>query len=170
MKNDRGPRVNQEIRAREVRVVDETGKQLGTVSLERALEIARSRNLDLVEVAPNSLPPVCRLLNYDQYRYARSKKGKDQKKKQKGTSCKEVWLRPNTGKHDLEFKLKRVREFLEEGHQVRVRLRFRGREITYQKVADEILQRFIETCKDISQVNTHPKVEGKHMIMILSPK
>ena len=132
-------RINEGIRAKEVRLIGEKGDRLGIVPLTEALEIARGQNLDLVEVAPDADPPVCRLLDYGKYSYERAKKAREARKSHKPAELKEIRLRPKTGDHDINFKVNRMRSFLEEGYKVKVRVLFRGREITHPEIAQERL-------------------------------
>lgn len=170
MSKTRAHRINEAIPTEQVRVVDEKGKQLGVMSKNKALSIARQRGLDLVEVAPDGKPPVCKLLNYDQFRYAQKKKTKDQKKKQKSQSCKEVWFRPGTADHDFNSKLKRIKAFLEEGNKVRIRVLFRGREATHPETGQAVLQKVIEQCKDMAKVELTQKQEPNNMVIIIRPR
>ena len=162
-------RINDNIRAKEVRLIDEKGQQAGIVPFRDALEAARARDLDLVEVAPNADPPVCRMMDYGKYLYEQAKKEKKARKAQK-TEVKEVRLRPKTGQHDVAFKVRDARRFLNSGCKVKVRVRFRGREITYPEIGREILNRIAEELGDISDVEQHPRMEGRSILMILCPK
>lgn len=149
--------------------MDETGKQLGIYPLREALRLAEERSLDLVEVAPNANPPVCRLLNYGKYLYERTRREREARKAQKQAEIKEIRLRPKIAEHDVMVKLKRAREFIEEGSKVRVRVRFRGREITHKEIALELLNRIAEEMSDVATVEQHPGMEGNTMLMILAP-
>jgi translation initiation factor IF-3 len=162
-------RINEDIRAKEVRLIDDNGQQVGIVPLRDALEAAQARDLDLVEVAPNADPPVCRMMDYGKYLYEQAKKEKKARKAQK-TEIKEVRLRPKTGQHDVAFKVRDARRFLNSGCKVKVRVRFRGREITYPEIGREILDRIAEELGDISDIEQRPRMEGRSMLMILSPK
>ncbi len=163
-------RINDEIRAREVRVVSGTGDQLGIMTLRDALQQAMEQQLDLVEVAPNAKPPVCRIMDIGKYKYEQSKREKEAKKKQNIVSIKEIKMRPNIEDHDFETKSKNVIRFLKEGDKVKATIMFRGREITHTELGRVLLDRLAELIKDIAIIERHPKVEGKNMIMILSPK
>ncbi|MFQ6014569.1 MAG: translation initiation factor IF-3 [Anaerolineae bacterium] len=162
-------RINEAIRAREVRLVDQSGKQLGIFPIEEALEIAQQSNLDLVEVAPHASPPVCRLLDYGKYLYERAKRQREARKAQKSTEIKEIRLRPKTGKHDLELKIKRVRAFLADGSKVKVRVLFRGREITHPEIGQQLLKKVATDLEDVATIEQAPRLEGRTMFMLLAP-
>ncbi len=168
-KRDLGPRVNERIRVREVRLIDENGTQVGIVPIQEALERAKQAGLDLVEVAPNAKPPVCRILDYGKYKYEMEKKEKQARKKLRQSQIKEMQFRPRISEHDLEVKVKKVREFLEEGHKVRVRMRLRGREMAKLDEAMQIVHRIAEMLSDVSKVDSKPKQEGMQILMILAP-
>ena len=163
-------RINEEIRAREVRVVSGTGEQLGILTLRDAMQSALEQQLDLVEVAPSAKPPVCRIMDYGKYKYEQSKREKEVKKKQKVILIKEVKLRPNIEDHDFETKSKNAIRFLMDGDKVKATIMFRGREMSHTELGKVLLDRLAELVKDIAIIERHPKVEGKNMIMILSPK
>lgn len=162
-------RVNEEIRVPEVRLIDEEGAQIGVVPISEALQIARTRGTDLVEVAPNAAPPVCRLMDYGKFLYERSKREREARKSQKQTEVKEIRLRPKTGEHDIAYKMRDARRFLQKGAKVKVRIRFRGREITHPEVAQELLERIAQELSDVSMVERGSEMEGRTMLMILSP-
>jgi len=162
-------RINEAIRAKEVRLIDEKGQQVGIVPFRDALEAAQARDLDLVEVAPNANPPVCRLMDYGKFLYEQAKKEKKSRKAQK-TEVKEIRLRPKTGQHDVAFKVRDARRFLNDGLKVKVRVRFRGREITYPEIGREMLKRIAQELEDVSSIEQSPRMEGRSMLMILSPK
>jgi len=161
--------VNEKIRAREVRLIDSNGDQLGVKSRQEALDIAQTRNLDLVMVAPNAKPPVCRIMDYGKYRFEQQKKEKEARKKQKVINIKEVRFTPGIGDHDFETKLKNARKFLEKGDKVKAAVRFRGRAITHKELGREVLDRFAEEVKDIATIETKPKMEGRNMFMMVAP-
>ncbi|MFD2627932.1 translation initiation factor IF-3 [Oceanobacillus kapialis] len=161
--------VNEKIRAREVRLIDSNGDQLGVKSRQEALDIAQTRNLDLVLVAPNAKPPVCRIMDYGKYRFEQQKKEKEARKKQKIINVKEVRFTPGIGDHDFETKLKNARKFLEKGDKVKAAVRFRGRAITHKELGREVLDRFAEEVKDIATIETKPKMEGRNMFMMIAP-
>ncbi|MBX2998029.1 MAG: translation initiation factor IF-3 [Caldilineaceae bacterium] len=163
-------RVNREIRAREVRVIDAEGEQLGIMTVRDALEIAQERELDLVEVAPGAQPPVCRLMDYGKYLYEKQKRERESRKAQKQIEIKEVRLRPKTGEHDIQVVLTKSRKFLQDGAKVRVRIRFRGREIVHRDVALELMQRVAKDLSAVSVIESEPGFEGRSMVMLLSPE
>lgn len=163
-------RVNEMIRTREVRVVDDEGKQLGVLQIREALALAQEKGLDLVEVAPNSVPPVCRLMDFGKFQYERAKKERDARKAQKQIDVKEVRMRPRTGEHDIAFKVRDARRFLGHGDKVKIRIRFRGREITHAEVGKELLERVANELSDIAAVEQMPSMEGNTLLMILMPK
>lgn len=146
------------------------GKQLGILSRNEALALAREHNTDLVEVAPHADPPVCRLMDFGKYQYERSKREREARKSQRQTEIKEIRLRPKTGEHDVAVRLRRAREFLEDGAKVKVRVRFRGREITHPEVARELLQRLAGELEDVAEIEKQPGLEGRSLLMILAPK
>lgn len=163
-------RVNDEIRVREVRVVDANGDQLGIMTAREALSVAGERGLDLVEVAPNAKPPVCRIMDYGKHRYEQSKRDKAAKKKQKVVSIKEIRMTPKIDEHDFEVKLKAAERFLKSGDKVKLSVRFRGREIVHSDLAKTKLDDLATQLKDISVVERPPKLEGRQMIAVLTPK
>ena len=150
-------------------MIDETGKQLGIYPLREALQISEERGLDLVEVAPNANPPVCRLMDYGKFLYERTKKEREARRVQRLTEIKEIRLRPKIGEHDVGFKVRRMREFLAEGAKVKVRVRFRGREITHPEVARGLLDRITALLADAAVVEQEPQMEGNTMLMVLAP-
>lgn len=163
-------RVNEEIRTKEVRLVSETGEQLGIMHPKDALNIALSKGLDLVEVAPAAKPPVCRIMDIGRFRYEQSKREREARKKQRIINIKEVKLRPNIEDHDFEVKAKNAIRFLEDGDKVKVTIMFRGRELTHPQLGRELLERMALVVQEIAAVEKNPKLEGRNMTMILSPK
>ena len=161
--------VNESIRAKEVRLIDANGDQLGVKSRDEALEIARTRNLDLVLVAPNAKPPVCRIMDYGKYRYEQQKREKEARKKQRVINIKEVRFTPVIGDHDFNTKLRHTRRFIENGDKVKASVRFRGRAITHKDLGREVLERLAEEVKDVAIVETKAKMEGRQMFMVLAP-
>ncbi|GAB4075015.1 translation initiation factor IF-3 [Barrientosiimonas marina] len=161
--------VNEKIRAREVRLIDSNGDQLGVKSRNEALDIAQTRDLDLVLVAPNAKPPVCRIMNYGKYRFEQQKKEKEARKKQKVINVKEVRFTPGIGEHDFNTKLKNVRKFLSNGDKVKAAVRFRGRAITHKEIGREVLDRLAEETKDVATLESKAKMEGRNMFMMLAP-
>jgi translation initiation factor IF-3 len=162
-------RVNERIRAREVRLIGPNGDNKGVVSLGEALEAAREAELDLVEVAPNADPPVCRVLDYGKFLYEKAKKEREARKSQTKIEIKEIRLRPKTSDHHKSFKVRDARRWLEEGKKVRVRIRFRGREITYPEIALEDLKEIATELSDVGTIEQAPTMEGRTMLMTLTP-
>ncbi|MDI3297670.1 MAG: translation initiation factor IF-3 [Bacillota bacterium] len=163
-------RVNQAIRAREVRVIDEDGTQLGVFLTREALRVAAERGLDLVEVAPNATPPVCRLMDYGRYKYEQAKQEREARRHQRLVDIKEVKLRPNIDDHDFEVKVRNAERFLREGNKVKCTVMFRGREIVHSSLGLELLQQLQGRVQDLAVVEQEPRVEGRNMVMFLSPK
>lgn len=162
--------INEKIRDKEVRLVSESGEQLGIVSSKEALKMAREADLDLVKIAPNAKPPVCKIIDYGKYRYEMARKEKEAKKKQKTMEVKEVRLSPNIDTNDLNTKANNARKFLSKGDKVKVTLRFRGREMAHVGYSKQILDSFYEKLEDIAVVDKAPKMEGRSMVMFLSLK
>ncbi len=152
-----------------MRVIDEVGTQLGIMDVQAALQAAEERDLDLVEVAPNANPPVCRFMDYGKYLYERQKRERESRKAQKQIEIKEVRLRPKTGEHDIQVVLNKTRKFLKDGAKVRVRIRFRGREIVHRDIALDLMKRVTEELEDEAVVESHPGFEGRSMVMLLAP-
>ncbi|HQE98988.1 MAG: translation initiation factor IF-3 [Chloroflexi bacterium] len=163
-------RINQQIRVPEVRVIGADGSNLGVLAIEEALRAAQEAQLDLVEVAPNSEPPVTRIMDFGKFIYEQSKKEREARKSQKQVEVKEIQLRPKTNEHHLGFKTKNARSWLEEGNKVKVRVRFRGREITYPEVALEQLEEIAKELMDVAVVEQAPQLDGRTMLMVLAPK
>ncbi|RDW16304.1 translation initiation factor IF-3 [Oceanobacillus arenosus] len=161
--------VNEKIRAREVRLIDSNGDQLGVKTRQEALEIAQTRNLDLVMVAPGAKPPVCRIMDFGKHRFELQKKEKEARKNQKIINIKEVRFTPGIGEHDFETKLKNAKKFLEKGDKVKAAVRFRGRAITHKSLGQEVLDRLAEELKDVATVEARPKMEGRNMFIMLNP-
>ncbi|MBM4271903.1 MAG: translation initiation factor IF-3 [Deltaproteobacteria bacterium] len=162
-------KINDEIKATTVRVV-EAGKQLGIMTLEEALELAVKSGMDLVEVAPQSSPPVCRIMDYGKFRYQQSKKHQVAKKSQSVIQVKEIRIRPKTEEHDLQVKIKHVRKFLAQNDKVKITMMFRGREIAYTEIGRRIMEDVQKALTDIAVIDQHPKLEGRNMVMVVSPK
>lgn len=162
--------MNEEIREKEVRLVDEQGEQVGVVSTNHALDLAVEKKLDLVKVAPNAKPPVCRIMDYGKYRYEMEKKEKEARKKQKVINVKELRLTPNIEDHDLNTKANRAIDFLKSGDRVKVSVRFRGREMGHTELGREVLDDFVELISEYGVVDKKPKMEGRSMVMFLSAK
>ena len=162
--------INGQIREKEVQLIGVNGEKLGIVSTREALEKAGENNLDLVLVAPNSKPVVCKIMNYGKYKFEQAKKEKEAKKKQKVLEVKEIRVTPNIEEHDFGFKSKNARKFLEDGNKVKITVRFRGREVNNSKAGELVLNKFIENLSDVSQVEKAPKLEGRNMFTILAKK
>jgi translation initiation factor IF-3 len=163
-------RTNEQIRAREVRLVGQEGEQLGVVQLRDALRAAAEAGVDLVEVAPTAKPPVCRLMDYGRFKYEQAKRDRDARKKQRTGDIKEVKMRPNIDDHDFGFKSRNAHKFLKEGNKVKVTIMFRGREIVHQDIARALVARFSEAIADVGVVERLPKLEGRNMVMIVMPR
>jgi len=163
-------RVNERIRAPKVRLIDADGQQVGIVSRDQALSRAREQGLDLVEVAPQADPPVCRIMDYGQFLYQQAKKLKEARKKQVTVEVKEIKVRPKTDVHDLETKIRHIKRFLGDKNKVKIRVFFRGREITKPELGKEVLEKILQAVEDVAQVEMRPRMEGRQMIMILAPK
>lgn len=162
--------INRQIRAKEVQLIGDNGEKLGVVALNVALEKAEEKNLDLVLVAPNANPQVCKIMNYGKYKFEQSKKEKEAKKKQKVLEIKELRVTPNIEEHDFGFKSKNARKFITEGNKVKITVRFRGREVNNSKAGESVLNKFIEELGDIAVVEKAPKLEGRNMFTILAKK
>ncbi|MCX7842710.1 MAG: translation initiation factor IF-3 [Clostridia bacterium] len=161
--------INEEIRDKEVRLIDSDGTMLGIMSAKEAQKLANSKNLDLVKIAPQAAPPVCKIMDYGKYMFELAKKEKEARKNQKIISIKEVRLSPTIEDHDFGFKVKNAYKFLKDGDKVKVSIKFRGREMNYTSLGEEVLTKFAESVKDVGLVEKKPKLEGKNMIMILNP-
>ena len=164
-----GPKANERIRALDVQVISSSGSNLGTLPLKKAIEVAKEEGLDLIEISPNANPPVCKIMDIGKYKYDLQKKANNAKKKQKIVSLKELKLRPGTEIHDYNFKLKNAKKFLSKGDKVKFTVRFKGREMQHVQLGKDLMNRIIEDTKDIGKVETHPKFEGRQMIMIIHP-
>ena len=162
--------INEQIRDKEVRLVGEDGEQLGIMSAKDAMKIAREANLDLVKIAPQAKPPVCKVIDYGKYRYELARKEKEAKKKQKTMDVKEIRLSPNIDENDLNTKAGQARKFLSKGDKVKVTLRFRGREVAHMGMSKQILDKFFQKVEDIAVVDKPAKMEGRSMIMFLTEK
>ena len=162
--------MNEEIRDREVRVIDQNGEQLGVLPIRKALELAEEAGLDLVKIVPGAKPPVCKLMDYDKYRYEQAKKEREIRKNQKVIEVKEVRLSATSEDHDVDVRVKNAIKFLQGGDKVKVSIRFRGRQITHTEIGLKVMQDFVDRTKDVAVVEKRPSLEGRHMIMILGPK
>ena len=163
-------RINEAINADEVRLIDQDGEQIGVVSFDDAMERALDADLDLVEIDPNAQPPVCRIMNYGKHRFEQAKRQQAARKKQKQIQVKEVKFRPATDEGDYQIKLRNVRRFLEEGDKVKITLRFRGREMAHQELGLQLLNRVEEDVGELCVVDQRPRLEGRQMVMMLSPR
>jgi translation initiation factor IF-3 len=162
--------INEKIRASEVRVIGQEGQQLGVLALKRALELAVQEELDLVEVAPNADPPVCKIMDFGKFKYQQNKRTQEAKKKQTVIQVKEVKVRPKTDEHDLQVKIRHIKRFLGQKDKAKVTILFRGREIAYTDQGTKVLERIREVLKEDCVVEQMPKMEGRNMVMILAPK
>ncbi len=162
--------INDEIRAKEARIIDDKGEQLGIMQISAALNLAYDRGLDLVEISPNSVPPVCRIMDYGKYRFEREKKEKEQRKKQQTIDIKEVQLSCRIDTHDFETKLKHARRFLSDGAKVKVCIKFKGREMSHTAIGLEVITKFGEACTDIGVIEKNPVLDGRQMIMFINSK
>jgi translation initiation factor IF-3 len=165
-----GPRVNEDIRVREVQLIDQTGHNLGPVETRFALEKAQEAGLDLVEIAPNSSPPVCKILDYGKYKYQAQKKAAEARKKQKVVEVKEIKLRPMIDDHDYDVKMRSMHRFFEEGDKVKITLRFRGRELAHQELGYKLLNRVRDDVTKVAKVEQEPRFEGRQVVMVLAPR
>lgn len=166
---DTGPRVNERIRANEIRLIDADGENVGVVTPARAMVMAEDAGLDLVEISPNANPPVCKIMDFGKFKYEQQKRESEARKKQKTIEVKEVKFRPNTDTHDYDVKMRNVFKFLENGDKVKVTLRFRGREMAHQELGRDLLLRVAEDTKECGKVENMPKMEGRQMIMMIGP-
>ena len=167
---EQGLRINHRIRVPEIRVIADEGEQLGVMPTHEALRLAEERGLDLVEISPRAFPPVCRIMDYGKYKYEEAKKKQQARKRASTVETKEIKFRPKTEEHDMAFKVKHVRRFLEEGNKVRLAVVFRGREITHPQTGMAVLNKVVDLCNDIASVEATPNMEGRRMIMVIAPK
>ncbi|MCA3594871.1 MAG: translation initiation factor IF-3 [Methylobacterium sp.] len=165
-----GPRINRDIRVREVQVIDADGSNKGVLNVFDAIQIAEEQGLDLVEVAPNATPPVCKIMDYGRFRFQEQKKAAEARKKQKVIEIKEIKLRPAIDDHDYGVKMKAMKGFFEEGNKVKITLRFRGREMAHQDIGMKVLDRVKLDIVDIAKVEQEPSFEGRQVVMVLAPK
>ena len=170
MADNKNLRINEQIRVREVRLIDDQGEQRGVLPTVEALRMAREANLDLVEVAPTSVPPVCKILDYGKYKFEQEKKFKDNRKNQKIVKIKEIRMQPKIDDHDLDFKSRHVREFLGEGDKVKVTIRFRGRELAHTELGEDVLKAVLDRLDGQFVMEKPPSMEGRFMSMVLAPK
>ncbi len=165
-----GPRINRDIRVREVQVIDADGSNKGVLNVFDAIQIAEEQGLDLVEVAPNATPPVCKIMDYGRFRFQEQKKAAEARKKQKVIEIKEIKLRPAIDDHDYGVKMKAMKGFFEEGNKVKITLRFRGREMAHQDIGMKVLDRVKQDIVEIAKVEQEPSFEGRQVVMVLAPK
>ena len=165
----KGPKINERIRALEVQVINSEGKNLGTLAIKNAIEIAKQEGLDLIEISPKANPPVCKIIDVGKYKYDLQKKANKAKKKQKIISLKEIKLRPVTEIHDYNFKIKNAKKFLEKGDKVKFTVRFRGREMQHTHLGKELMNRIINDTVTLGKIEVNPKFEGRQIIMIIQP-
>lgn len=170
VRDDDGPRINEDIRVREVRLIDENGDNRGVVSIQEALRIAYEADLDLIEISPLAAPPVCKVLDYGKYKYELQKRKAEAKKNQKVVEIKELKLRPMIDTHDYEVKVKQAKKFLSEGNKVKFTMRYKGREMSANDLGKEILNRLLDDLEGICKLESEPKLEGKQMMMIVAPE
>ncbi|WP_089748469.1 MULTISPECIES: translation initiation factor IF-3 [unclassified Candidatus Frackibacter] len=170
MKISKDLRVNERIRAREVRVINNDGDQIGIMPLKKGLNLAKERGLDLVEVAPNANPPVCRILDYGKYKYEQAKKAKEAKKNQNVMNVKEVQMSVKIEEHDFNVKVNMAKRFLNNKDKVKVKIKFRGREITHKELGYDLMEDFFAEIEDLGKMESKPKMEGRNMLMMVTPK
>ena len=165
----RGPNANERIRALDVQVIGSDGGNLGTLQLNKAIELAKQEGLDLIEISPNAKPPVCKIMDMGKYKYDLQKKANVAKKKQKTVALKEIKLRPGTDTHDYNFKIKNAKKFITKGDKVKFTVKFKGREMQHTELGKELMNKIIEETKDIAKVESKLKFEGRQMVMIIQP-
>ena len=164
-----GPKANERIKALDVQVIGSEGNNLGVMQLKQAIQLAKEEGLDLIEISPKANPPVCKIMDMGKYKYDLQKKANQAKKKQKIVSLKEIKLRPGTEIHDYNFKIKNAKKFITKGDKVKFTVKFKGREMQHVELGKNLMNRIIDDTKDIGKVETHPKFEGRQMIMIIQP-
>ncbi len=162
-------KINDEIKGKEVRLIDKDGNMIGIVELKNALKMAENDGLDLVEMSPNAKPAVCKIIDYGKYLFEQAKKKKEAHKHQKVMVVKEIWLKPKIEDHDLNFKVKNACKFLKQGNKVKVSLRFRGREMSYTAMGMKVINHFASLCSEFGEPDRRPKLEGRNITMVLSP-
>ena len=165
----KGPKANQRINSQEVQVITSSGENLGIMSTSKAISIAKEEGLDLIEIAPNANPPVCKIIDMGKFKYEAQKKANKAKKKQKKIELKEIKLRPVTEVHDYNFKLKNAQKFLSKGDKVKFTIRFKGRELMHSNLGNDLMNRILEDIKSVGKVEMSPKLDGKQMIMVIQP-
>ncbi|MBO5442329.1 MAG: translation initiation factor IF-3 [Alphaproteobacteria bacterium] len=170
VREDDGPRINEDIRVKEVRLIDENGENRGIVSIREALQIADEAGLDLIEISPQATPPVCKVLDYGKYKYEVQKRKNEAKKNQKVVEIKELKLRPMIDTHDYEVKIKQAKKFLSQGNKVKFTMRYKGREMNANDMGKEVLNNILEDLEGLIKIDSEPKMEGRQMMMIVSPE
>jgi translation initiation factor IF-3 len=165
-----GPRINEDIRVREVQLIDSTGDNKGVVEIQTALGMAQAAGLDLVEIAPNSVPPVCKILDYGKFKFQAQKKAAEARKRQHVVEIKEIKLRPMIDDHDYDVKMRAMKRFFDEGDKVKITLRFRGREMAHQELGYQLLNRVKDDIGSFAKVESEPRFEGRQMVMLLAPR
>ena len=165
-----GHQINEEIRDKEVRLISDSGEQLGVMSSQEALRKAEEQNLDLVKISPNAVPPVCKLMDYGKYRFEQTKREKEARKNQRVVEVKEIRMSPSIDVNDFNVKLRNAQKFLAEGNRCKVTVRFRGREMAHTSIGQELLMKFADDCAETAIMDKSPKLEGRHMSIFLSPK
>lgn len=165
-----GPRINDQIRVPQVRLIGADGDNVGVVSIHEALSAAEQAGLDLVELSPNADPPVCKILDFGKYKYEQQKKANAARKNQKTQDVKEIKMRPGIDVHDYDVKMKKVHEFIDEGDKVKITIRFRGREMAHQELGMQVLKRVSDDMEETAKIEARPKMEGRQMIMVVAPK
>ena len=169
VREDDGPRINEDIRTKEVRLIDENGENCGIVPIREALSRAEDAGLDLIEISPQAVPPVCKILDYGKYKYEVQKRKNEAKKNQKVVEIKELKLRPMIDTHDYEVKIKQAKKFLSQGNKVKFTMRYKGREMSANDMGREVLNNILEDLEGLIKVDSEPKLEGRQMMMIVSP-
>ena len=164
-----GPRTNHRIKSLDVQVINSSGENLGTLPIKKAIQAAKEEGLDLIEISPNANPPVCKIMDMGKYKYDLQKKANQAKKKQKIVSLKEIKLRPGTETHDYNFKIKNAKKFISKGDKVKFTVKFKGREMQHTELGKQLMNKIIDETKDIAKVESHPKFEGRQMVMIIQP-
>jgi translation initiation factor IF-3 len=166
---DKGPRINERVDHPEIRLIGADGENIGVVTPRRAMALAEEAGLDLVEISPNAVPPVCKIMDFGKFKYEQQKKEAEARKNQKVIEVKEIKFRPNTDTHDYEIKMRSVHKFLGNGDKVKVTLRFRGREMAHQDLGRKLLERVAEDVKDVGKIESFPRLEGRQMVMMVNP-
>lgn len=170
VREEDGPRINEEIRVKEVRLIDENGENRGVIPIREALQLAADAGLDLIEISPQAVPPVCKILDFGKYKYEMQKRKAEAKKNQKVIEIKELKLRPMIDTHDYEVKIKQAKKFLAEGNKVKFTMRFKGREMNTSNLGQDVLHRILDDLEGLYKLDSEPKMEGRQMMMLISPE